>query len=74
MEQARVDVEDKIGRGLTEYMGEDVTDDPSDWDTKGLSSWAMSQCVRSGNTRRSVRAGEVAWRRYVPRTEAAGTT
>ncbi len=41
--QARVDVEDKIGRGLTEYMGEDVTDDPSDWDTKGLSSWAMSQ-------------------------------
>jgi preprotein translocase subunit SecA len=41
--QARVDVEDKIGRGLTEYMGEDVTDDPKEWDTRGLSSWAMSQ-------------------------------
>jgi preprotein translocase subunit SecA len=41
--QARVDVEDKIGRQLSEFMGEDVTDDPSDWDTRGLSSWAMSQ-------------------------------
>jgi preprotein translocase subunit SecA len=41
--QARVDVEDKIGRGLTEYMGEDVSDDPKEWDTRGLSSWAMSQ-------------------------------
>jgi preprotein translocase subunit SecA len=41
--QARVDVEDKIGRGLSEYMGEDVSDDPKEWDTRGLSSWAMSQ-------------------------------
>src|SRR4051812_10360979 len=41
--QARVDVEDKIGRGLSEYMGEDVADDPKEWDTRGLSSWAMSQ-------------------------------
>ncbi len=41
--QARVDVEDKIGRGLTEYMGEEVSDDSKDWDSRGLSSWAMSQ-------------------------------
>jgi preprotein translocase subunit SecA len=41
--QARVDIEDKIGRQLSEFMGEDVTDDPREWDTKGLSSWAMSQ-------------------------------
>jgi preprotein translocase subunit SecA len=41
--QSRVEAEDKIIRGLAEYMGEEVTDDPADWDTGGLSSWAMSQ-------------------------------
>ena len=41
--QARVEAEDKISRGLAEYMGEEISDDTSEWDTRGLSSWAMSQ-------------------------------
>jgi preprotein translocase subunit SecA len=41
--QARVEAEGNIGSTLGEFMGEDITDDTSEWDTKGLSSWAMSR-------------------------------
>ncbi len=41
--QARVEAEGNISATLGEFMGEDISDDPSEWDTKGLSSWAMSR-------------------------------
>ena len=40
--QARNDIETNLGITLREYMGEDP-EDASQWDTKGLQSWAMSQ-------------------------------
>jgi preprotein translocase subunit SecA len=40
--KARAEAEGNIGATLGEFMGED-TDNPEDWDTKGLSSWAMSR-------------------------------
>ena len=39
---ARAEVETNLGVTLQEYMGEDP-EDPNDWDTKGLASWAMSK-------------------------------
>jgi preprotein translocase subunit SecA len=39
---ARTEVETNLGVVLQEYMGEDP-EDPNDWDTKGLASWAMSK-------------------------------
>src|SRR5439155_15894117 len=39
---ARTEVETNLGMTLQEYMGEDP-EDPNDWDTKGLASWAMSK-------------------------------
>jgi preprotein translocase subunit SecA len=41
-EQARAEALTSISSSLGEYMGED-RDDPKQWDTKGLSSWAMSR-------------------------------
>ena len=38
---AKTDIETNLGVTLQEYMGEDP-EDPADWDTKGLASWAMS--------------------------------
>jgi preprotein translocase subunit SecA len=40
--QAKTDVETSIGVELGEYMGEDP-DNPAEWDTKGMASWAMSR-------------------------------
>jgi preprotein translocase subunit SecA len=40
--QARAEVETNIGATLGEFMGED-RNDPAQWDTKGLASWAMSR-------------------------------
>ena len=40
--QAKAEAETNITSTLGEFMGED-SDDPSSWDTKGLSSWAMSR-------------------------------
>ncbi|HEY8667924.1 MAG TPA: SEC-C metal-binding domain-containing protein [Tepidisphaeraceae bacterium] len=40
--QARAEAETNITATLGEFMGEDPTD-PAGWDTKGLSSWAMSR-------------------------------
>ncbi len=40
--QARNDIETNLTVTLGEYMGEDP-EDASQWDTKGLQSWAMSQ-------------------------------
>jgi preprotein translocase subunit SecA len=40
--QARNDIETSLTVTLGEYMGEDP-EDASQWDTKGLQSWAMSQ-------------------------------
>ena len=39
---AKTDVETNLGVTLQEYMGEDP-EDPKDWDTPGLASWAMSK-------------------------------
>ncbi len=39
--QARNEVESTVGATLTEFMGEDREE--REWDTKGLSSWAMSR-------------------------------
>ncbi len=39
---AKTDIETNLGVTLQEYMGEDP-EDPADWDTKGLASWAMSR-------------------------------
>ena len=41
-DQARAEAETNITATLGEFMGEDPAD-PSSWDTKGLSSWAMSR-------------------------------
>jgi len=41
-DQARAEAETTIGTTLNEYLGEDASD-PSNWDAKGLSSWAMSR-------------------------------
>ncbi len=41
-DQARAEAETNITATLGEFMGED-TEDSADWDTKGLSSWAMSR-------------------------------
>jgi preprotein translocase subunit SecA len=41
-DQAKAEAETNITATLGEFMGEDDTD-PSNWDTKGLSSWAMSR-------------------------------
>ena len=41
-DQAKAEAETNITATLGEFMGEDDTD-PSGWDTKGLSSWAMSR-------------------------------
>jgi preprotein translocase subunit SecA len=40
--KARAEAEGNIGATMGEFMGED-TDNPEEWDTKGLSSWAMSR-------------------------------
>jgi preprotein translocase subunit SecA len=40
--KARTEVETNLGITLQEYMGEDP-ENPADWDTKGLASWAMSK-------------------------------
>ena len=40
--KARAEAEGNIGATLGEFMGEDP-EDPENWDTKGLSSWAMSR-------------------------------
>ncbi|CAN5539196.1 hypothetical protein BH09PLA1_BH09PLA1_20230 [soil metagenome] len=40
--QARAEAETNISATLVEYLGEDP-EDSGDWDTKGLSSWAMSR-------------------------------
>ncbi len=40
--QARAEAETNISATLVEFMGEDP-EDSRDWDTKGLSSWAMSR-------------------------------
>ena len=40
--KARAEAEGNIGATLGEFMGEDP-ENPEDWDTKGLSSWAMSR-------------------------------
>ncbi|MGH7177191.1 MAG: hypothetical protein ACREJC_07420, partial [Tepidisphaeraceae bacterium] len=40
--QSRTEAETNITATLGEFMGEDP-EDSSDWDTKGLSSWAMSR-------------------------------
>ncbi len=40
--QARNEAENSIGVTLDEFMGEDP-DNPENWDTRGLSSWAMSR-------------------------------
>jgi preprotein translocase subunit SecA len=41
-EQARAEAQTNIASSLGEYMGEDRTD-PKQWDTRGLSAWAMSR-------------------------------
>jgi preprotein translocase subunit SecA len=41
-DQGRAEAETNITATLGEFMGEDAND-PSSWDTKGLSSWAMSR-------------------------------
>jgi preprotein translocase subunit SecA len=41
-DQAKAEAETNITSTLGEFMGED-TDDADNWDTKGLSSWAMSR-------------------------------
>jgi preprotein translocase subunit SecA len=40
--KARAEAEGNIGATLGEFMGED-TDNSEEWDTKGLSAWAMSR-------------------------------
>jgi preprotein translocase subunit SecA len=40
--QARTEVETNLGSTLQEFMGEEPEDN-ANWDTKGLSSWAMSR-------------------------------
>jgi preprotein translocase subunit SecA len=40
--QARAEAETNLTATLAEFMGEDA-DDPKQWDTKGLQSWAMSR-------------------------------
>jgi preprotein translocase subunit SecA len=40
--QARAEAETNLGASLGEFMGEDP-EDPKQWDTKGLQSWAMSR-------------------------------
>ncbi len=42
-DQSRAEAETNITATLGEFMGEDSTDDSSQWDTKGLQSWAMSR-------------------------------
>ena len=39
--QARNEVDSNLAQNLGEFMGED-SDDPAQWDTKSLSSWAMA--------------------------------
>ncbi len=39
--QAKNEVDSNLAQNLGEFMGEDA-DDPSQWDTKSLSSWAMA--------------------------------
>src|SRR4029450_3701303 len=39
---SKTEVETNLGITLQEYMGEDP-EDPGDWDTRGLASWAMSK-------------------------------
>jgi preprotein translocase subunit SecA len=41
-DQARAEAETNITATMGEFMGEDP-EDPGSWDTKGLSSWAMSR-------------------------------
>jgi preprotein translocase subunit SecA len=41
-DQAHADIETGLANDLNEFMGEDP-DDSSNWDTKGLQSWAMSR-------------------------------
>ena len=38
--QARTEVETNLNSTLQEFMGEDVSDDASTWDTRGLINWA----------------------------------
>ena len=40
--QAKVEIDSNISATMGEFMGEDP-DNPEEWDTKGLSSWAMSR-------------------------------
>jgi preprotein translocase subunit SecA len=40
--QAEAEADTRIGTDLQEFLGEDVTDSKG-WDTKGISSWAMSR-------------------------------
>jgi preprotein translocase subunit SecA len=59
-DQSRAEAETNITATLGEFMGEDQ-DDPKQWDTKGLQSWAMSrfQVNLSQNQIRQMSAAEV---------------
>jgi preprotein translocase subunit SecA len=41
--QARTEVETNLASTLQEFMGEDVSDDASTWDTRGLINWARTK-------------------------------
>ena len=43
-DQAKAEAETTITATLEEFMGEGDSDDTESWDTRGLSSWAMSRC------------------------------
>src|SRR5205085_11541753 len=42
-DQARAEAETTISATIEEFMGEGDTDNTDSWDTRGLSSWAMSR-------------------------------